>query len=245
MKDGSKTAVGERSSAFSGYSRGRELGFLFFPGLDSELRQAVASILSAPVPYKIGGHIARIGDPFRDLHLVGSGSFKAYSDDTAGREHVAGFFLPGDVIGFDALYTGRYRANFVALEESSITFLPYAELRSLFERCSPLLSEVLRMMSRNIARNEVFSGDYSAEERLAGFITMMAGRYTPLHGEYGHFVLTMARRDIANYLRLSPETVSRLFTRFGKDGLIRMIGREVVLLDEDSMRGLASGMNLL
>lgn len=243
MQDKSDRTVDRGASHVGRPAGGVEMDFPFFPGLEPKVRQAVAGLMATPVQFRNGQHLARIGDPFHDLYLVSSGSFKAYSDDTTGREHVAGFFLPGDAVGFDAIYTGRYRANFAALADGVVVVLHYAHVRTLFERFPPLLSEVLRMMSRNIARNEVFSGDYSAEERLAGFITMMAGRYRPLHGVRGQFALSMSRRDIANYLRLAPETVSRLFTRFAKDGLIRMMGREIVLLKPDGMRTLAGGMD--
>lgn len=71
-----------------------------------------------------GGHVARYGYPFRDLYAVRSGRVRASIPDATGHVRLLGEFLPGDVIGFDALRKGAYPADFVALESSTVCRVP-------------------------------------------------------------------------------------------------------------------------
>ncbi len=75
------------------------------------------------------------------------------------------------------------------------------------------------------------SGDFTAEERLAAFLLSISARLKQRGYSATHFLLAMPRRDIANYLRLATETVSRVFKRFQEDGLIEVERRDIRLLD--------------
>jgi CRP/FNR family transcriptional regulator, anaerobic regulatory protein len=205
----------------------------------------VEAIASHPAPVHANAHVARIGDSFRDLCVVRAGSFKAYATDTAGREQVLGFFMPGELIGFDAIETGRYRANLMALQTASLCVIPYAALSALFAEIPHLAGYFLRIMSKKLADNELLSGDYTAEERCAAFLIGMSERFSVLGYSSTGFNLPMSRRDVANYLRLAPETVTRVFARFAKDGLLRVKGREITLLDRGRLDEVASCMGPL
>jgi len=77
----------------------------------------------------------------------------------------------------------------------------------------------------------LLAGNHSAEDRLAAFLLGLSRRYGSRGFRADRFTLTMSRADIANYLRLAPETVSRILRRFQDDKLVRVRGREVELLD--------------
>ena len=218
---------------------------VLFPGISRELREALVGVLQESDALVVGQHLIRQGDDFRDLYAVYSGSFKSYTDDQEGREHVLGFFLPGDLIGFDAIYTSNYRANFTALEPSIVAVLPYEDMGRLSQHFPELMGTVMRMMSHNIARNELLSGDYTAQERIAAFLIMMQGRLDPHRRNEGRFDLAMPRRDVANYLRLAPETVSRALTRLSREGLIAISGKEITLLQPEQLLLMAGPMGEL
>ena len=178
-----------------------------------------------------GAHLIRIGDPFHEFYAVRDGAFKAYSDDTEGREHVMGFFFPGDCLGFDAFHTGRYRANFMALDSSEIYVVPFDALDGHLARSPKLLAEFLARLSRNIARFEVLAGDYTADERVSAFLLSISRRLNGHAGSGGELRLPMSRRDIANHLRLAPETVSRSLDGFARRGLIGVRNQLITIAD--------------
>jgi len=205
----------------------------------------VAEIVGTPALIHEGEHLARIDDRFLDLHTIRCGSFKAYTLDPDGREHVRDFLMPGQLIGLDAIETGQYRANIMALETSSTCRIPYTALTALFAEIPSLSGYILRLMSRALAANEILSGDYTSEERCAAFLTGLAQHF----GDFGWspkvFNLTMSRRDIANHLRLAPETVTRILSRFSRDGFIEIRGREVTMVDRKKLDDIASCMGPL
>ena len=95
--------------------------------------------------------LVRRGDSFRDLYAVRAGSFKAYVNDPRGREHRLGFFMQGDIIGFDAIETGRHRANFVAMERSGVIAIPFDVLNRFMQNSPELLAEIMHRMAGKLA----------------------------------------------------------------------------------------------
>jgi len=78
-------------------------------------------------------------------------------------------------------------------------------------------------------------GQRSAEERLAAFLISLSNRYKRRGFSSTQFNLTMSRGDIGNYLGLALETVSRLFTRFQSEGLLKVERRNIELLDRQRL----------
>lgn len=202
----------------------------------------LADRLGEPLDVQKNAHLMRLGDPFNHLHLVQSGSFKAYVVDFDGREHVMGFFLPGEVMGFDAIQTGKYRANFSAQQDARVSVIPYEALSQHLEHIPGLVHGLVRLMSENLARIEALAGDHTADERVAAFVNSMARRMGDGANRARRFVLPMSRADIGNFLRLAPETVTRVLARFSKEGLIATAGHQVTVLDPARLRDL--GRNL-
>ena len=82
----------------------------------------------------------------------------------------------------------------------------------------------------------VILGQKSAEERLASFLIGLSNRFRRRGFSANQFNLSMSRSDIGNYLGLALETVSRLFTRFQNEGLLRVDRKHIELLDRDRLR---------
>ena len=187
-------------------------------------------------------HVVRLGDGFRDIHGVRNGSFKAYTNDTEGREHVLGFFFPGDIIGFDAIHTGRYRANFMALEPSEIYVIPFEAVDSRFSNSPQLFMEILAMLSQNILRSEVMAGDYTAEERVSAFLVSLSYRLNNGSAYVPDLHLPMSRREIANHLRLAPETVSRTLDGLSRQCMIKAHGQVITIVDRPGLIDVGGNM---
>ena len=186
-------------------------------------------------PLESGAHLCRVGERFTMLFAVRSGCFKSYRMDSEGRERVLAFHLPGELIGLDAIYPGVYQSNVVALDMGGVCALPYSDLSRLASQIPRLQEQIFRLLSKDLSAYAWLAGDYSAEERVAGFLLDLSNRYRERGYSDRVFNLAMPRRDIANYLRLATETVSRVITRFERESLIHTERREVSLLDLDGL----------
>ncbi len=190
-------------------------------------------------PYREGEHIFREGDPFKAIAAVRSGTVKTYVTDLAGREQVLGFFLPGEMIGLNAISRSRYPCNAVALDTVTLCRFSFPRMATLATRMPELQQQLFRLLSEDIGKASLLAGDFSADERMAAFLITLARRYEARGFQPNRFTLAMARADIANYLRLAAETVSRVLRRFQDDGLVRVQRRDVELLDRARLEEIA------
>lgn len=211
--------------------------------LDSDQIQKFERAVSRSRPLRAGEHLFRMGDPFRSVFVVNTGSFKTCTVDTQGREHIGAFHFAGDIMGIDAIYPDRHVSSAIALSRGTVCILPYPALTSLAQELPEIQVQILRMLSREMLGNSSMAGDFTAEERLAAFLVMVSARQRHRARESGDLDLAMTRQDIANYLRLAPETVSRVLARFQKSGLIKADRRHIELLDADGIEDLAACMN--
>ncbi len=190
-------------------------------------------------PYKPGEHLFREGEPFNAIAAVRAGTVKTYVLDPAGHEQVLGFFLPGEVIGLNAIHSARYPCNAVALDTVTLCRFSFPMMATLATRMPGLQAQLFRLLSEDINKASLLAGDHSADERLAAFLIALSRRYASRGFSARRFSLTMARTDIANYLRLAAETVSRVLRRFQDEKLLKVERREVELLDIERLQGLA------
>ena len=190
-------------------------------------------------PFHAGDHIFRVGDPFEAIAAVRAGTVKTYIIDRDGREHVLGFYLPGEVIGLDAIDGETYPCNAVALDTARLCRFSFPKIAVLATRLPGLQRHLFRLLSRDIGRAALLAGDWTADQRMAAFLIGLARRLAARGFSPNRFQLTMARTDIANYLRLAPETVSRVLRRFQKDGLLAVDRRELELLERAKLEELA------
>lgn len=193
-------------------------------------------------PLQRGDHLFRQNEPFESVFAVRSGSLKAYQLTDDGQEQVTGLFFPGEIIGMDGIGIGRYSSSATALETTAICEIPFERLGELSMQLPSLQRHFYQLLSQEIIEDQkmiTLLSKNSAEQRLASLLLSISARYTRRQLSGTHFRLPMSRTDIGNYLGLTVETVSRLFTRFSKSGLIEADNKEIVLLDIDRLREVA------
>ena len=125
----------------------------------------------------------------------------------------------------------------VALEDSEVFVLPF----DLAHNVTALRRNLYRFISNDICRGHnmmLMLGSMRAEERLGLFLLNLAQRFQTLGYSSNEFVLRMTREEIASYLGLKLETVSRLFSRLQEEGLIQVQGRAIKLLDSSALKRL-------
>jgi len=186
-----------------------------------------------------GTVLYRSGDAFDSLYAVRSGSFKSVGFSRGGEEKVTGMHLPGEVMGLDAINGRKYGYDAVALEDSEVCVIPYARLTQLALQIPELQAQLLRILSGDISRDQglmLLLGGMDAEQRISAFLLSLSRRYQKLGYAASRFSLRMTREEIGSYLGLTLETVSRLFSRLQRDGLISAHQREVELKDVARLR---------
>jgi CRP/FNR family transcriptional regulator len=193
-------------------------------------------------PIRGGAYAFRMGDPFRAIYAVRSGMVKTCAFDAEGREQVLGFHLPGEVVGLNGIYPDRLPCDAVALESTQFCRFSFSAMSALAARLPALQQHLFRLLSKELGTTAQLAADHSSGERVAMFLLDLGDRYAARGFSGEQFRLSMSRSDIANYLRLAPETVSRVLGRLRGQGVIDIDGRMVVLRDRMALRALALGI---
>ena len=209
-------------------------------GMDKSSLMDLHVLVEHVGPFHAGEHIFREGDPFEAIAAVRAGTVKTYVIDREGHEHVLGFHLPGEVIGLNAIDGDHYPCNAIALDTVMLCRFSFPKIAVLATRLPGLQRQLFRLLSRDIGRAALLAGDWSADQRMAAFLVGLSHRLAARGFSPNRFQLTMARTDIANYLRLAPETVSRVLRRFQEEGLLRVDRRELELVDRQALDLLAA-----
>jgi len=185
-----------------------------------------------------GAALYRSGDTFDALYAVRSGAVKSVGVSRQGDEKITGFYLPGEMLGLDSISPGRHPYDAIALEDSEVCVIPYAQLEQMAASTPGLQRQLFRALSSDISRDQglmLLLGSMSAEQRLAAFLLSLSRRYQRLGFSASGFVLRMTREEIGNYLGVTLETISRLMSRFQRAGLIAVQQRDIELNDVDGL----------
>lgn len=209
-------------------------------GMDKSALKELHVLVEHIGPFHAGDYLFREGDPFEAIAAVRAGSVKTCITDREGQEHVLGFHFPGEVIGLNAIDGHRYPCDAIALDTVMLCRFSFPKISVLATRVPGVQRELFRLLSRDIGRAALLAGDWSADQRVAAFLLGMSRRLSARGFSPTRFQLTMARTDIANYLRLAPETVSRVLRRMQDDGVLAVDRREVELLDRACLETLAA-----
>lgn len=194
-------------------------------------------------PLHKGDYLYRSNDTFASVFAVRSGCLKSVSVSADGREQVTGFHLPGELVGLDGLSEQQYVNSIIALDTAAVCEIPFQELEQLSQQLPSLQRHMLTLMSREIIHDQQLISllsKHSAEERLAAFILSLSSRYQRRQQSATQFQLPMTRAEMGNYLGLTIETVSRVFSRLQKQALIHIDKRELQVLDPQGLQALAN-----
>ena len=178
------------------------------------------------------------GDPATRVFTLTSGTLKLYKLLADGRRHVTGFMHPGDFLGISVDDEHAFTAE--ALEDAQLCSFPRDRFDNFVETHPQMERELYRMAAHELAaahRQMVLLGRKTATERFASFLLCLADR-TAAVADKVH--LSMSRSDIADYLGLTKETVSRVLSALKGSRVIRLAAMdEVELLDRQRLEQIA------
>jgi CRP/FNR family transcriptional regulator, anaerobic regulatory protein len=211
-------------------------------GIGAEELHRLDAIVQRRRAFARGERLFRLGDPLTVVFVARDGAFKSVGISEDGEEQVLGFHLPGELIGLDAFGTGEHRCEGVALTAGNVCEIPYDQLSTVAAQVPSLQQQLYRLIGQSADRDQDHMGMLvrrQANERIALFLHSLGERYRTAGHSDRQFQLPMSREDIARFLGLALETVSRGFTRLQEDGIIAVTGRHVEIVDAVALSRLA------
>lgn len=184
-----------------------------------------------------------VGDSYQGVYAVRSGAVKAAITNADGTEQITGFYLPGEIFGWDGLAEGRHTNTATALETTAICAIPADRMDELSVTLPDLRRHFMQLMSRELAVDQqmlALLSKSSAEQRVAALLVSISNRLARQKLSPTRFRLPMSRAEIGNYLGLTVETVSRVFGRFQQKQLITADKRDITLLALEQLQALSS-----
>ena len=194
-------------------------------------------------PVARGEILFKAGDPFQSFIAVKSGSFKTTTMTPQGQEKVIGFHLAGEMIGTEGIALDCYTSTARALETGAICEL---RLDNLYKTECPqheLQNRVISILGNEVAFCQGLHATLirqSSEQRLAAFLLSVYTRLDQRGISGTDFRLSMSRSDIASYLGLASETVSRILMKLQNLGMIKIRNKQVHVSNLDALENLAN-----
>jgi len=186
---------------------------------------------------KKDAHVFYTGDHSSSVYVIHSGSVKTYVITEDGEEQVLGFYFGGDVLGLDALGGNSHIISADTLETTSICKLPLTHFRS-----QEMIPRFFNLISSQQAHDYdllLMLASKNSDGRMASFLVSLSKRFHAHGYSENEYNLSMCRHDIASYLGLTIETVSRTLRRFRDSGLLEISRRKVRILDIEGLRKIA------
>jgi CRP/FNR family transcriptional regulator, anaerobic regulatory protein len=182
-----------------------------------------------------------VGQVATSVYNMTAGVARLYKLLPDGRRQVIGFALPGDFLG--TMPSDRYRFSADAIEAVSACRFPTSAFTQFIERRPHFLLRINEFSARELMLAQeqmLLLGRRTAEERIAAFLIGWRERLVQLGDERQTIALPMSRRDIADYLGLTIETVSRTLTRLEREKMLVIVTGGVRLLESKRVEAMAA-----
>lgn len=185
--------------------------------------------------YKAGQTIFQQGQEPLGLFAVQSGLVKLEVNSQEGQAHTLRILGTGGIVGYRSLFAReRYKANAVAIEDTSLCYIPKAELFQVFIEYPEAALNFMQAICKDLRSAEekwIDQMDKEASERIAEAILFLQEHF---HDQ------KWTRKEIAQWAGTTPETVIRALAQFEKEGLINQAGRKIIILNRPGLHSKAS-----
>lgn len=201
-------------------------------------QKRLEQLVETSLPLRKGTHLFHQGDPFMSIFTVRAGTIKTYTVTNEGEEQITGFYFPGELVALGSIGSDKHVVSAKTLETTTVFEFPYNQLSDLGTQLPELQHQLVNYLAQEI-RNEqemmLLLSKKTAEQRVATFLFKLSERFRLRGYSATVFRLSMSRNEIGNYLGLAVETVSRIFTRFQKQYLIKVEGKEIEILSIEAL----------
>lgn len=207
---------------------------MLFQGLQDE-QLARISRISQEKKYKRGESIFFEGDIATGFYMVAEGKVKIFKMSMDGREQILHIFGPGEPFGEVPVFHNQpFPANAVTMTQATLLFFPRREFVDLVTSTPSLALSMLAMLSLRLRRFASQIESLSLKEvpgRLAAHLIYLADE----QHRTDRVVLDIPKGQLASLLGTSPETLSRIFSKMSEEGLIKVEGKTIELLEYEEL----------
>ena len=205
-----------------------------FEGLTTAEIETVATLIFEK-KFDNGETIFFEGDEADGFYLVSSGQIKVFKMNPMGKEHILHIFGPGEPVGEVPVFSKQpFPATAEAIIKSTTYFFPRNDFVALIEQNPSIALNMLAVLSRRLRQFATQIENLSLKEvpaRLAGYLLYIAEEQN--NGDVVR--LPVSKGQLASLLGTIPETLSRIFARMSDEGLIRVDGRSITIVDRDGL----------
>ncbi len=190
-------------------------------------------LIGTPFSYAREEEIYGEGEEAEFVYRVVAGAVRSHKVLSDGRRQITGFHLAGSLFGFEQGETHWHTAE--ALSDTRVLIFPRRPIERAATRSAEVACQLWSMATASLRDAQdlaLLLGRRSAQGRLAAFLIEVDRRF----GGTGTFALPMTRRDIADYLGLTIETVSRTFSQLEEEGALRRAGGRQITLHRARLR---------
>jgi len=212
-------------------------------GVNAQELEVIDQAVQRSGPLARGHTLYMQGNRCENLYVVRTGGVKTVRLEQTGDEQIVGFHFAGDIIGLDGIAKDIYQVFAVAMEATTVCQIPLESLDELAGQIPSLRRQLFRLMSGRITdEQQAISkmGHKRVERLVADFLMNIDERFEERGLPHAPLKLPMMRQDIANYLGIAPETLSRVFKNFQNDGLVAIHGRHITLSDPDGLEEISN-----
>ncbi|WP_223786994.1 helix-turn-helix domain-containing protein [Marinicella meishanensis] len=192
---------------------------------------AIESIIDSHIMIEKNQVVYEAGATFQNLYTVHAGMFKSVYLTPQGDERVVDVFIPGQIMGFDGIHEGKYKTTVKAVSSGSYCVIPFYPLQELTLKHRDIQSRLMKMMSEKIIQFEITHSEYNAKQKLVSFIKDVSDLYFSRGFSARQFPFQISQRDLANYLGLAEETLSRTFAKLKKSEVVVLADHQITILD--------------
>lgn len=210
-----------------------------FANLSEEQLKRLESV-AIPRELVKGEQIFMSGEKAKGFYSILSGKVKVFRESMSGKEQIIHIFGPGDIFGEVPVFQGSsYPASSMALAKSSLLYFSREQFEKIIREDPELAMSMLAILSGRLRQMVNHVAALSLAEvpgRLASYLLLLKSSQNS-----NRFDLDLPKGQIASYLGTIQETLSRIFKKMSEQELIRVEGKTIEILDEDSLELIASG----
>jgi CRP-like cAMP-binding protein len=213
---------------------GCELKSLFFENVSTSEIEAICMRKTEHI-YKKGDVIIREGEPIKDFVYLKSGLVKLYRSSEQGKEQIICFALPFDFVSLLSVFSeNKYNYSVAALEDSTTCNINLDEVKRLVSSNGEFALSIIEKVNR--ATDKIILDFLKMKEkRLYGRIAYILLFFARDIYHNNAFNLPVSRKEIAEYIGMTVENVIRTLSDFRKDGIIKIFGPVIEIVDEERL----------